>query len=91
MLQKAGCEEPSSKPSLDLMTLKDSNVLISLPIAWLSVWPHFTLKTKSIMQPTRTVGHDQSAFAVIPQHLDAVAQWFPGLWILAARNSRRPT
>lgn len=68
-----------------LMTLKDSNVLIGPSVAS----PHFTLKTKSIIHPMRTLSHDQSAFAIL-WCLDAVASWFPGLWLSPPRNSRRP-
>ena len=80
-------KETSSESWL-VLTLKGSNVLIGASTACLSVWTDFTLKTKLIIPPRKTVCHGQSA-SDVPPCLRAELIGSQAFELLS-RNSRRP-
>lgn len=70
MLQKVWQAGNFIQILFSLMELRDGSVIISLPIACLSVWLHFALKTKSVCSPCKP-----NKLAKICRHWMCLSSW----------------
>lgn len=89
VLRKAWCEQTSIQILFSLTTLRDSNVIISSPVACVSVWPRFNFENKISNTAVHTVVRRPSVFEGSCRLVaTAAGWWFPGLGIPASRDSR---